>query len=72
MPGVRSTFFLDYPDCFSFILTVIPLYFKLKCGMWVLNKTNNLQKPNPLPYLPYKGMGILKPLSLCGRGLERG
>jgi hypothetical protein len=38
----------------------------------VLNKTNNLQKPNPPTPLPYKEMGILKPLSLQGRGLERG
>jgi hypothetical protein len=38
----------------------------------VLNKTNNLQKPNPPTPLPYKGMGILKPLPYKERGLERG
>ena len=29
--------FLNYPDFFVFILTVISVCFNLKCGMWALS-----------------------------------
>ena len=33
-------------------------------GIFFKLEVSNLQKPNPPTPLPYKGMGILKPLSL--------
>ena len=60
--------FLFFLSCFLSVISLCDSW-GAECGLY---QTRNLQKPNPPTPLPCKGRGVLKPLPLQGRGLERG